>query len=47
MALPAGFIGTIEDDEEVENDEIDSDEDEVSVRVCKPLIPTSPPSHRP
>lgn len=26
---PAGFIGTIEDDEEVDNDDIDSGEDDV------------------
>ena len=29
MAVPVGFIGTIEDDEEVANDDIDSEEDEV------------------
>lgn len=30
MALFPGFIGTIEDDEEVDNDDVDSEEDEVS-----------------
>jgi hypothetical protein len=28
-AVPAGFIGTIEDDEDVENDDVDSEDDEV------------------
>lgn len=30
MAVPQGFIGTIEDDDEVQNDDIDSEEEEVS-----------------
>lgn len=30
MAAPSHFIGTIEDDEEVDNDDIDSEEEEVS-----------------
>lgn len=29
--MPFGFIGTIEDDEEIKNDDIDSEEDEVSL----------------
>ncbi len=29
MASRFGFIGTIEDDQEVENDDLDSEEDEV------------------
>lgn len=29
MAVPVGFVGTIEDDEEVENDDIDSEEEDV------------------
>lgn len=31
MAVPQGFIGTIEDDDEIQNDDIDSEEDEVNV----------------
>lgn len=30
MAAPPGFIGTIEDDEEVDNEDIDSEEEEVA-----------------
>lgn len=30
MAVPSHFIGTIEDDEEVDNDDIDSEEEEVN-----------------
>ncbi len=35
MALPSGFIGTIEDDEEVEFEGTDSEEDEVSASLKK------------
>ena len=31
MSVPAGFIGTIEDDQEVENDDLDSEEEDVSL----------------
>ena len=31
MAVPEGFIGTIEDNDEIENVDIDSDDEEVSV----------------
>ena len=31
MAVPEGFIGTIEDSDEIENGDIDSDDEEVSV----------------